>query len=369
MDLPTRQDLFNIGRAYILDRATKIDPAQVDIQGSDVNLFVGASSVIAHALIAQLGYQISRLFLDGAKDNEEDQDRLAWDRYRLPRKGASAAIATVVFSRPTADAEDGTIPTGTVLMTVNDVQYVTTSDAIFGGDTLSTTATAQAVQAGKEYQVGANYITRIRDAVFDDTIMVTNPEPSEGGEAREDVDTFDLRIRDFWNSARRGTLSAIEFGALTVPGVTSAKAIEVLDPQGNPNGAVMLYFADSSGVANSTMVPLVRTALSEWRAAGIYVQIVAGMPQIVNISLHLQFTVGADASSLTNIVRAAVVEYVNSLPITAILTRAGLFSLLQRYVADGLVVGDGAIVEPVGDLVPDVGRTIRTTINNVTVVQ
>jgi hypothetical protein len=117
------------------------------------------------------------------------------------------------------------------------------------------------------------------------------------------------------------------------------------------------------------MVPLVRTALSEWRAAGIYVQIVAGMPQIVNISLHLQFTVGADASSLTNIVRAAVVEYVNSLPITAILTRAGLFSLLQRYVADGLVVGDGAIVEPVGDLVPDVGRTIRTTINNVTVVQ
>jgi hypothetical protein len=45
-DLPSRIDLFGIGRDYVVSRARKIDPAQIDIEGSDVNIVIGSASVL-----------------------------------------------------------------------------------------------------------------------------------------------------------------------------------------------------------------------------------------------------------------------------------------------------------------------------------
>lgn len=367
MDLPSRLDLYNLGRANVMSRASKIDPAQIDVQGSDINLFVGTASVIGSAIISQLAYSISRLFEDGAKENADDQDRLAWDRYQLPRKGASAAIVPVTFYRTTTTGGSGVIPSGTVLITLNNFQYATLTDATFSSSAKAVTVNAQAVQAGKESQVGTNYITKIRDTVFDTTIGVVNTVPSAGGEPAEDNDAFDLRIRNFWNSARRGTLSAIESGALTVPGIASANAVELTDSEGNPSGTVLLYFADSSGVANVAQLPALKTALNDWRAAGIVVQFVPGIPQIVSVVLHLTFQASADADSIANQIRRAVVEYVNSLPINATLTRAAIFSLLHRYTDDGLIVNDKSISAPIGDFVPAYGQTLRTRLENVVI--
>ena len=369
MDLPTRQDFFNIGRAYVLARAQKIDPNQVDVQGSEINLFVGATSVIAHALIAQLGYQISRLFFEGAKEDESDQDRLAWDRYLLARKGASPATVSLVFSRTATDGGSGSIPIGTIVSTSGtstEIQYTTQQAATFTNSTLiASPVIAQAVQAGKESEVGAGTLTKIKSPIFDTSIRVINQESSAGGESREDVDTFDSRLRDFWNAARRGTLSAIEYGATEVAGVTSAQAIETLDSLGNPTGAVKLYFADSSGVANATQIPAIRSSLKEWRCAGIPVQIVVGTPLIVSVTLKLRFDATVDATVLSDIVKRAIVEFVNSLPINASLSRGDLFALLRRYKSNGLIVLDDAIVYPPGDLVPPAGKTIRTMIEQV----
>src|ERR1700722_18153711 len=97
MDLPTRLDLFALGANYCLQRAQKIDPAQVYVSGSDVNIMVGSNSVVADTIVKQLGYSTARQFLDGAYGT--DLDRLAWDRYNLLRKGASAALGSVTFTR------------------------------------------------------------------------------------------------------------------------------------------------------------------------------------------------------------------------------------------------------------------------------
>ena len=50
-DLPSRLDLQTIGTDYVLQRAKKIDPAQVLTDGSDVNLFVGVSAALAQAVV------------------------------------------------------------------------------------------------------------------------------------------------------------------------------------------------------------------------------------------------------------------------------------------------------------------------------
>jgi uncharacterized phage protein gp47/JayE len=366
-DLPTRLDLYAAGRDYVLQRAQKIDPAQVDIEGSDVNLFVGSGSVVAAQVLLQLAFRTNALLLDGAEG--EDLDRYAFDRYSITRKGASPALGTVRIFRSSAAAGAGTVPIGTKLTTLTGSEYVTTTTASFSASDLESAANVRAVQAGKATQAGANAITRFTSpaTLFDGTLQANNDAPTAGGEDAEDDETFRARVRDFWRTARRGILAAIEFGALTVPGVVSAQAIEALTAGNLPARVVNLYISDSTGVASDALADQVRVALDEYRAAGIAVLISTSLPLIVDVELKLTFRAGVDTLTLKDNVRAAVVEFINSLPVNGTLYEAQLLSVVQRYAEDGVIPDDQTVVAPVGDLVPDIGQTIRTTLANVTV--
>lgn len=372
MDLPSRLQLYSIGRNYVIQRATKIDPAQVDVEGSDANIFIGSQSVVNDVVVKQLGYSVSRLFLDGA--DGDDLDRLVFDRYGITRKGASAALGAVQFSRAAFTAGAGSLPIGTLLQALNATQYITTTVASFGPTSLSSSANVRAVQAGKVPQVGTNAIVTFAkpNTIFDPNITLTNPLPTAGGEDVESDDVLRSRARNFWNTARRGILAAIVQGATSVPGVVSAQAVEALNAVGQPARLVILYIADSTGVASLQLAQLVSTSLNDYRAAGIYVSVIPSIPLMVNIVLSLLFQAGVDTVTLGNQVQAAIVSYINSLPTNATLTIGGMYSVLQRFVNLGLIVvsqsnPNPTIVSPIGDLVPPVGQTIRTTIANVSV--
>jgi uncharacterized phage protein gp47/JayE len=365
MDVVTRLDLYAIGRDYVVQRAKKIDPTMVDVEGSDVNVFVGSGSVMSFAVMKQLLYAVNRLFLDGCED--EDLDRYAWDRYQTTRKGASPALGAVRFYRANATAGSGTIPIGTKLRTTTGIEYVTTSVASFGASDLVSKANVRAVQAGKATQVGANYIRQFASpaAIFDRIMQVNNDKATAGGEDIENDSLFKDRLRDFWRTARRGILAAIEVGAKTVPGVVSAQAIEALTDGGLPARLVSLYIADSSGVASDALAQQVKTALDDYRAGGIYVSINTSIPTIVNIVLKLVFAANVDTNTLSDNIRASVVEYINSLPVNGTLTLGGIYAVLQRFVADGLILSSNTIQSPAADIVPAVGQTLRTTLTNV----
>ncbi len=367
MDLPSRLDLFSIGRDYVVQKARKIDPAGIDVEGSDVNIIVGSSSVMGAQVLNQLAYRTSALFLDGA--DGEDLDRYAFDRYTLTRKGASAALTTVQLRRPTVAAGSGSIPIGTKVQSNTAVEYVTTTIANFGVSDFVSSCDVRASQAGKATQVGAGALVRFSNpsAVFDPTIVVSNAQAAAGGEDAEDDDTFRNRVRDFWRTARRAILAAIEFGALTVPGVVSAQAIEVVTPDGSAARLVNLFISDSSGVASNALAAQVRSALDDFRAAGIQVLISTSLPLLVTITLKLTFKANVDTATLTTQVRDAIVSFVNSQPVNGTLYLAQLYSMLQRFSDDGLVVNQGTIIAPTGDLVPATGQTIRTTTDRVVV--
>lgn len=365
MDLPTRLDYFAIGRDYAIQRSTKLDPAQVDVAGSDANLFVGIASVLAATLTRHLAYRVAALTLDGAVD--EDLDRLGYDRYNLVRKGASPARGTIKITRTGTTAGAGSVPIGTVVVTTTGVEYVTTTVAQFSAASVSETCNVRAVQAGKATQVGKEQIRRFQkpQLLWDGTLEVTNEAATAGGEERESDDLFRSRIRDFWRSARRGVKAAIEAGAKTVPGVVSAQAIEALTTDGQPARVVNLYIADSSGVASDALAEEVLVALEDYRACGIAVLISTSLPLLVDVELALAFQAGVDTRTFSDQVRAAVVEYVNSLPVNGPLYSGSLFSVLQRFESDGLIPREESVLAPVGDLVPAIGQTLRTTLANV----
>lgn len=360
-------DLYALGRDYVLQHAKKIDPSMVDVQGSDVNLVVGVSSVMADHIVKHLGYRFNALLLDGAEN--EDLDRYAFDRYQQTRKGASPALGRVTISRPATTFGSGSIPVGTKIESLAHAEYVTTTLASFGASDLSTTANVRASVAGKATQVGAAQLRRFQrsDLLFDPTLLVTNPLATAHGEDQESDDDFRNRIRAFWKTARRGILSAIEFGALTVPGIVSAQAIEVVTTGAQPARVVNLFVADSSGIASDVIVTDVDSVLFDYRAGGIAVLISTSLPLIANISLRLRFRANVDTVGLSEQVRDAVVAFVNSIPVNATLGVGDIFTVLRRFVSDGLVVKDDAIAAPIGDLVPEIGQTIRTTAGNVVI--
>src|SRR5262245_20566575 len=365
-DLPTRKDLYDIGADVIRDRARRIDPEQLNTDGSDVQILIASEAAMSEEVIRQLVLETGRLLLDSAK--AEDLDRYAWDRYQIVRKGASAALGTVEFSRVSAAAGGGTIAQGQLLQTDTGIQYTTLADATFGGsDVGPVSVNVRAVEASKESQVAALAINAFVTPPFDPTITVTNPEATAGGEPRESDSLFRERIRDAFRTARRGTLGAIEFGALQVPGVVSAKAIEVENGDGTPARIVELFIADSDGLASQALATQVQNSLGDFRAAGIFVLVIPSNPIFVDVVLRLRFTAGTDTLTLTNAVRNAVLAFVNSLGAQQTLLVADIFAVLTRFTPQGLVVQGDAVVQPVGDLVPGTGQTIRTTLDRVTV--
>ncbi len=370
MLLPTRLDLFAEGRDYVRQHAEKIDPDQVDVDGSDLNLYVGSASFIGEAIVRQLGDRFAAHLLDGAVG--EDLSRWGQDRYRIAPKGAAAAVAMVRHFRPTAAGGPGPIYSGTRINSMTGVEYVTTTQADFGATTLQAFSFARATSAGKEFQVGRNQLRRYANPsqIFDPSIEPTNDDPAAGGEPAEPEEEFRERLRDFWNAARRGTKGAIELGARATPGVSSASASEALDPQtGRPARIVRLSIADGSGISSSAQASAVAATLLEWRACGIFVAIDTSLPTLVPIGLRLRFAGGtANTESIASNIRAAVVEFVNSLGAGQTLYRISLGTVLQRFVKSGLLPDQQSIVEPAGDVVPAPGRTLRTRAEDVTFV-
>ncbi len=362
MELLSQHDLYARGRRYLLTRARRIEPEVVDTDGSDANIFIGSTSAIGTAISTQLRVGLGELFYTSARGDK--LDRLVLDRTdgELPRKGGSFARVSVTFRRPTAAGGDGTIPVGTVLTTLNGFEYITLEAVSFSGGGLVGTARTRATVAGKEPQVGRNMIRNYAKpaTIFDQSITLNNDEPAAGGEAPEEDGLYIERARAFARARIRGTLRAIETGALTVDGVVSARAQEAL-ADGHPARVVTLHAADSSGVSNAAMVADIQDALMEWRAAGIAVLVQTGLPQLVVVRLRLSFSANAsgNTANLATLVRDAIVEYVNSLGAGQMLTRAGLYSVLSRYAKLGLVVSEQTLVEPVGDIIPAPGRTLR----------
>lgn len=366
MDTPSRFDLYQLGREYLLTRATKIQRSVVDTEGSDANLFVGATSFMAGAVSTHLASRLSAHFARSAIN--EDLDRLLVDRWTLPRKGASPPVGSVRFYRATSAGGGGTIPVAFKVGTDDGIEYITTSPAIFSASSLFATANVRATRAGDTQQVGRNRIIRISqpDQLFDPSIKVNNDEPTAGGEPRESDDDYRVRGLNAPRAAARGTLSAIQSGAVTTPGVMSALATEALDGDLRPARVVLLNIADGSGIASRALGLEAARNLNDYRAGGIAVIPMLSTPFLINVRLHLAFIAGVDSSVLGNNVRLAVLAYVNSLPTGAALYRSNLNAVLARYQSSGLLPTESSILEPVGDVYPPAGRTIRTTDAQVT---
>lgn len=370
-DFPTEVDLFNIfaedllARAVLRPEGRRVSAEEIFTPGSDINLIGAAVSAMGGEIVRQLARSTQDLTLDGARGAA--LTRWVADRYspEIAPKEASPALVTLSFSRPTAGAGATTYAAGSRVATVGGIEFELTTAAPFGASDLGPiTASARAVNAGLSGNVVAGSITRFVTAPGDNTLAVTNPERASGGDDVESEASLRERTRRFFGAQRRGTGPAIEAAALAVAGVRQATAEEET-VDGEITGRVQLYIADANGQANAELRSLVSAALLDARCFGIGVEVIGATLTFVPIVLALAFESNVDTVLAFDQVRQTTVGRVAQLGPRDTLHRA-LISDAARSVP-GVIVTDGSIVAPVGDVVPVGGEILRTRADLITV--
>lgn len=356
-DILTRAEVEAIAeRAIRSIPETRLDPKSVRKRGSTTNvLLVGAAGALAEEVQRRCVAKLAALTRAGARGAELDAVIAEQTWGQVARLGAQPSVATVQISRPTSDAGGGTVPAGTVCL-AGGVRFTTDYPVPFGATQLGpldVTVTASA--AGSATNIAAGSISAWADssALFDPTFTVLNADAAAGGEDAELDDDFIVRAQQFELALKRGTIEAIAFGIQQEAGVRNAVVEEDV-----ASGRVWAYIADSNGNANQALIDRVQRRIITYRAAGIRVPIFGAIPTYVPIVLSPGYLDGAATLAVQDLARTAIVTAVNRTPPNTRLQRSLLFATLRSIY--GLVVDDGAIAAPVGDLVPLPGQAFRT---------
>jgi len=374
-DFPSFSALFQLARNEMLARNSLLARGTVDRPGTDANVLIAAAVAAADEVMGQLINTTAGLYLDSAEGVA--LDRLLFDRYGLTRKVAASGVTSLVFTTTNPAAAAFSIPANTQVTTADGIQYETIQPETFPlGSTGPIYAIAKSVLAGANQQVTPNTLTNISSAITGSPadLVVTNPLASTGASDVESDASFRERGRAFFFTARRGTLRAIEQGALAVPGVDKASAYEVLDLSGRPARLVGLVIADqyTDTLARLTSIPAtyaaqsaalaqtVFNALQDYRAGGIFVQVQVAAVRMLSVQLALSFQAGVNIDNVATSARAAVVGVVNALNPGADLAPGALLDALRRV--NGLVITGNEIVSPPGVVVVNPLEVLRTTL-------
>lgn len=330
---PSFTDLLGQFEAEALSQRPTLKFRDGDISEAQAH----GAGAMADAAIRFTSQSFKDTFIDGAEGDA--LTALVDDHLNLQRQGATPAQSTITLTRTSA-GPGGTYPAGSVVGTVfdasgNTVLFTLDADATFpnaSNGPISANVTAQI--AGRGGNASAGTITRLVTVPFDSTISITNPADAGGGNEVETDHELRVRARNFWVTLRRGTIAALEFGALSVASVRIAKAFEDAI-----SGIVTLVVSDSDGNSTVQMIGDVTTEIENWRAAGCIVTIVGGAPLIVNITGTPVYIDGIDRLVMNPLVVTAITERMRKL-------RQGELLYLDTIKAAGIGV-DPDIIEAI----------------------
>lgn len=281
--------------------------------GDVTEAMLHAMSVCADVIARYLAQAFKETFIDGARGQALTD--LVDDHLNIQRHVASAAVVPLTFSRPTAGAGAGTILAGTRFATTStadgkQVTFTLDSNVVFSGVATSMPGTATAELTGVAGNVTAGTVTSKLGALFDATIVVTNPDTAAGGSEEESDDDLRERARGLWQTLARGTIDALVYGAKRVAGVSAATVFE-----DDATGLVTVRVADSSGNSNLAMAALVAAELENWRAAGVAVTVDRVTKQLVNLVVLLRVKRGFSVDAVASLVNAAITARINKLEV------------------------------------------------------
>lgn len=297
--MPVSPSFDDLIEAHIAEAQGQRDTLRFD-DGNVTEAQAHGAAAMGDMVLRYAAQSFKETFLDGA-EGDALTARVA-DRTGIERNAATRAQVEARIAR-TSGGAGGTIPAGTIIATIqaadgSEVRFETDADQVVaaaanGPWSIAATCTV----LGPDGNVSAGTVTRIVDVLFDSSFTVTNDEAAGGGNAEETDQQLRVRARKYPSTLRRGTLAAIEFGALQVASVRTVKATE--DPD---TGLITVVVGDADGNSTAEMVSDARAEIENWRAAGTLVTVVGSTRLLVDIVAELDVDDGVDAAVLAPLV-------------------------------------------------------------------
>lgn len=334
--IPTFDELYNAAKAETQAR----QPSLTDYSdGSALDAITGGGAVLADMQIrADLDAAAAKYI---AIATGSDLDAAVTDIFPgCPRQAESASVGTLTFTRGGSSGVVEILAGTVVTATVNGqtVTFTTDSSVYLTGTTVD--AIAHCSTTGTVGNVAAGVVTTIPMPIPDDTTAtVTNADRFVGGAATETDDAYRARAQAYPLTLRRGTVAALEEGALSVAGVSYVTVDESLL---STDATVYVYVGDPDGRGNAALASLVATELENWRAAGVLVVVDPAAREEVSVGVAVAVKTGAGTDALKASIRAAVLAYTNSLPAGGQMYLSTLESAAIRVSSD--VLGAIAII-------------------------
>lgn len=144
------------------------------------------------------------------------------------------------------------------------------------------------------------------NVVGEDGKLVDSAHITGGSEADSDEE-YRIKLQKYLASLGRSTPTALEAGAMTIPGVTYAKTASEFD---SPRGTAVLLVSGPGGSLGSNDLYRIRTTLDrQWKAAGV--RLIVKVPEKVelSISLKLQRDARYSKSAVDKAVKQTIREY------------------------------------------------------------
>lgn len=361
-DAPTHGDLLAIARAEMLANNSLLDVDVLDIEGHPAHILANVNAALASEVVRQVVAVERQMFIDTASGT--DLDRLVYDRYALTRLEAAPSRGTVQLSRPTAAYGAISVAAGTVLVSTSGIRFELVEPADFGGGaTGPITANVRSVLAGAGQRASASTITAFETQPADATIVVTNAAATAGDADAETDPQLRERARRYFENAARGTLSAIEYGALQVPGIRFAVATEITTLSGEPARWVRLQVADRLGQSTAALTAEVEDALDDWRPAGMHVEVVGATVTYVTIAIALTVSSAFDTTSVEAAVKSAVVAALDGFAPSQTLHHSDIIAAAKAVAG----VVDASVTLPVTAVAPATTEVLRTRVELVSI--
>lgn len=314
---PSFSDLVAIGKAEMLNLRPDLAVADGDV----TEAMLHAAGAMADAVLGNFAVRERNLFFGGAKG--ADLDTIIMDRFGLAREASSRAYGELTISRSGSGGTSGNIPSGTQVGTVvqadgTRVVVTTDNDVAVPTGPFSTNVSATAVDYGVSGNARSGTLTKWVSTILggDTSVTVTNAADFAGGNDSQSDDDYVAAARMLWQTQRRGTLDAIEAGALSVGGVNVAVATEDVD-----SGITTLFVSDSNGNSNGLMIRNVESALEGWRAAGSLISVVGGVRGELDLTVSIdEYERGFDVAAAADTIAESILALIGRLRVGQDLT-------------------------------------------------
>lgn len=388
-DFPTRDELRRTFLVAALNPPGGVRPqitrSAIETPGTDMSSIREGAAACGDEVSGAATGAVASWWIDSAQ--AEQLDKRVLDVIGLVRHDAGVSRGTVQFRMTTALVADLLIPRGTTLSTPDGLEFETTIAATFPKATTGPLSVpVRSSRAGSTVLAAIGTITSIVSPIPNAPadLVVTNELATSPGTDEESDPSLRSAYRNYFRTATKGTLAAIEEAAKRYRdtanggGVIAATALEYYDLFGRQSKQVLLAIADqyTDQYVQTNIVPPaymtrsqalageVLAFLRDVRAGGIYVGVFVCrvIPQAVE--LVLTFTAGADPFQVSVAARSAMVNYINALAPGVAFRRAAAAEALR--VVPGLVITGQEIAFPTGDVVPRVLEKLGTDLRFVT---